>query len=364
IPKAVGYSAGLIDYFFRGKLEITLPDEAVYGIVDHSQINQKDTQGFTRIKMKLKNATPDIVAGGAKFPQDMTGGKLELVAKFRRNTCYQPDLTGEFSQQSQRTWNGQCGTNDFRSPEEIAVSQPIGSVTLPADPKAAPTLFTFEFDPAKPIPINATDLYLQVVYRGPLGAEADAVAVATNDVYEPTYFTFLNNTDYFPANGKFYKVYNDPYNPQNPYTPELLAQVDRDNNGIPDVPVDPVTSTLMRLRVDASTKDVAVAASLPPARQWRVTYLTDQSPHTIRVLASGVTAAPLQVSAETVQNDALGRLAISPPSRMTRGFIRFNLIYIYRDPYGALPPLDDVDTLGPLKDLTLVPVGVVFNPGP
>ena len=27
IPRAVGYSAGLLDYFFRGEIEISLPDQ-------------------------------------------------------------------------------------------------------------------------------------------------------------------------------------------------------------------------------------------------------------------------------------------------------------------------------------------------
>jgi hypothetical protein len=46
LPRAVAYSAGLIDYFFRGRLEISLPDEGVYGAVDHSVENQPYTNGF------------------------------------------------------------------------------------------------------------------------------------------------------------------------------------------------------------------------------------------------------------------------------------------------------------------------------
>src|SRR5262249_153133 len=36
IPRAVAYSAGLLDYFFRGKMEISLPDAGFYGVVDQS----------------------------------------------------------------------------------------------------------------------------------------------------------------------------------------------------------------------------------------------------------------------------------------------------------------------------------------
>src|SRR5262249_40940842 len=33
LPRAVGYSAGFINYFFRGDMEIAKPDEGVYSIV-------------------------------------------------------------------------------------------------------------------------------------------------------------------------------------------------------------------------------------------------------------------------------------------------------------------------------------------
>lgn len=58
IPRAVSYSAGLINYFFRGKMEISLPDEGIYGVVDHAVEFQKDISGFRKIKLKLKNVTP------------------------------------------------------------------------------------------------------------------------------------------------------------------------------------------------------------------------------------------------------------------------------------------------------------------
>ena len=66
IPRAVGYSAGLIDYFFRGELKIDLPDEGIYSILDHADplSNCKNACGFTKIKLKLTNTTPDIVVSG------------------------------------------------------------------------------------------------------------------------------------------------------------------------------------------------------------------------------------------------------------------------------------------------------------
>lgn len=57
LPRAIGYSAGLLDYFFRGQLEIAPPDRFVYGrtsyrepfpaIDVHNNVN-----GFTRLAFK------------------------------------------------------------------------------------------------------------------------------------------------------------------------------------------------------------------------------------------------------------------------------------------------------------------------
>jgi hypothetical protein len=205
IPRAVAYSAGLIDYFFRGQLKIHLPDEGVFAILDHTKAedNCKDDCGFKKVKLKLANMTPDInVSGGGVVPQGMTGGTVVVVAKFRKNTCYTTDLTGEYNTandgRSEAQYIAACRSID----ESIVVSQPQSNQTIPqclpsdspaqCEQKAKP--LTFNFD--KAIPINATDLYLQVVYRGTLGSEADAVVVETLDIPEPTYFMLVNNTDY------------------------------------------------------------------------------------------------------------------------------------------------------------------------
>ena len=209
IPRAVAYSAGLIDYFFRGQLEIRLPEEGVYAILDHSKVvdNCKDLCGFKKIKLKVANSTPDIVVSGpspnAIVQQTMSGGTLVAVAKYHKNTCYTTDLEGEYDSRSGKTLSEYLQL--CRSlVEEITVSQPLANqspvscnATLAGDcdTKAnASTTLTFNFD--TPIPINATDLYLQVVYRGPLGSEQDAVVVATKDIAEPTYLSVVNVSDY------------------------------------------------------------------------------------------------------------------------------------------------------------------------
>jgi hypothetical protein len=199
IPRAVGYSAGLIDYFFRGELEIGLPDEGVYALVDYSQQSTKDIGGFNKVKLKLTNKTPSISpsGGGTTVEQNlMPSGTVVAVAKFRRNKCYiENTLQGEV--QAMKV-NGRTDQDIFDNcrdvTEEIVVSDPVVLPGVLTNGSTVP--LTFNFTNPNRIPINVMDLYLQLVYRGPLGDEADAVVVGTRDVSEPTFFTISNNTNY------------------------------------------------------------------------------------------------------------------------------------------------------------------------
>jgi hypothetical protein len=211
IPRAVAYSAGLIDYFFRGQLDITPPDEGIYSIIDHHNFSGEGKtptnaasgmQGFKTIKLKLRNSTPDIVVsgGGGTFPQIMPGGTLVAVLRFHRNLAHTDDLANEpadaTAYQASRS-----------ASEEIVVSSSVrdGSGTLLAAPIAiGNTAQTYEFGFTQELPINAVDVQLQVVYRGPLGAEADAVVVQTVDISEPTYMTYMNASDYIKVGGSVY----------------------------------------------------------------------------------------------------------------------------------------------------------------
>ena len=206
LPRAVAYSAGLINYFFRGKMQISAPASGFYGIVDHSVFANANTNisagfvGFNRIKLRLVNTTPDIVAPGNQTaaPQAMTSGKLVAVVKFRRNTCYDDLLT--------RWPTNSTAASGCRSvEEEIVVSDPhqfkaVQRANGPSDPGEE---ITFQF-PTRQIPINAWDIRLQVVYRGVLGQEADAVVVATKDISEPSFYAFFNGTDQVVVGGAAY----------------------------------------------------------------------------------------------------------------------------------------------------------------
>ena len=98
------------------------------------------------------------------------------------------------------------------SEEKITVSNAKDSNTLNAGADA--TTLTFDFP--SPIPVNAVDVYLQVVFRGELGAEQDAVVVATKDISEPTHMTLVNVTDYlFCYNDNWYYKNEDGSLPAN-----------------------------------------------------------------------------------------------------------------------------------------------------
>lgn len=228
LGRAVAYSAGLIDYFFRGVLEVTPPDEGVYSLIDHSDRSGASAmatdaangfKGFKTFRLKLRNATPDITPSGTTTPiaQTMSGGKLVGVLKFYRNLAHTDDLANE-------PVNATAYGMSRSSAEEIVVSSRVrnaAGMVLPdnvlIDNAATPQTYQFEFD--QELPINAIDIKLQVVYRGVLGSEADAVVVETVDVSEPSYVTYLNSSDYIQLGNSVYtrSQVND--------TPALLSQV-------------------------------------------------------------------------------------------------------------------------------------------
>ena len=181
IPRAVAYSAGLLDYFFRGALDISLPSAGVYAVVDHVQQGCTATCGFRSVKLKLKNST---------LNETLSNGFFVSVVKFFRNNRYAPDLSGEPGGPSFTGF-------DARSPwEEIDVSDKLDIATLPGGRLGPNGEAEVRFNFANPIPINATDIYLQVVFRGQLGNESDAVVVTTKNISEPNYIAVVNDLDY------------------------------------------------------------------------------------------------------------------------------------------------------------------------
>lgn len=195
IPRAMGYSTALLDYFFRGKIEITPPDRFVFGIIDDADFYNPATgarngeQVFTELQAKVRNISDDAIGSGT----------IQLVARYLRRNDYTPDLTNDPPQPaSVQDENGQF------YPYSTSVSLPIW---IPSMSKTTATPYTFNFT-ASPIPAGITDLDLFVVFKGTLGKEVDkAVAVGrVAEMNEPFHYAVENSTEYeISRTGSLYK---------------------------------------------------------------------------------------------------------------------------------------------------------------
>ncbi|MBF0537938.1 MAG: hypothetical protein HQL03_06760 [Nitrospirae bacterium] len=73
VPRAVGYSAALMDHFFKSQIEISLPDSGVYASVpNNGSIYPYPNMNFTQITLKAKNV---LLSG-----EDMSGGLSIITA--------------------------------------------------------------------------------------------------------------------------------------------------------------------------------------------------------------------------------------------------------------------------------------------
>lgn len=190
LPRAVGYSAGLLDYFFRGNIDITVPSNGVYSMIDATQPGFNPTTAeFTSIKLKAKNTTPNS--------EEMTDGSIELVVKYKAAQA-DPFQSGPV-----------VTTPDFFY---IVVPEKNNMRSLS---RTSYTELNFDLG-QNSIPLYATDVYLQLVYHGRLGNEDGAVAVGFKDISEPTPIDFFNNMDKICINGSWYEAGSQ----------EAIAQVD------------------------------------------------------------------------------------------------------------------------------------------
>jgi hypothetical protein len=172
IPRAVGYSAGLLEYFFRGSIKISVPQSALY-----ASTSDKDA-GFTRFTLLAVNDTSD--------GDEMLDGTIELVARYR--TVAQDPFQALDLQAS----------NDYFY---AVVPEATGKRTIL---RGTPVQLAFDLDQTTIIPLNAVDVSLQVVYHGKLGNEDGAVAVGWKSISDPTPVELVNNMDKICLYGNWY----------------------------------------------------------------------------------------------------------------------------------------------------------------
>lgn len=328
IPQAVAYSAGLINYFFRGSLQIDPPALGAYAVADHAT-----AQGFDTIKAKIKNTTAS---------EAMNGGTLVAIAKFHRNGCYQADLSGEFTKDSAGGLVEPCPS--YRSAEEYIATSAEQTLTLASGEQQE---MSFTFDGY--IPMDATDLYLQVVYRGILGDESDGIAVGTADLAEPTYLTVMNATDVFYLQDTFY-YYDDIIDniTQSPY-----SIIDSDRNGTYNGPPDvDVRGGTIDYEVYLDGGRIATIGSLPEGRFARVALLVNPPTFNVQLVsnvAGFFQVSSYQMPAKTAQrrySSDTGAVVsvISPVTRLRNHTLQWNSVTSVRS-YPVVIP--DPETMPP-----------------
>jgi hypothetical protein len=202
LPRAIGYSAGLLDYFFRGRIEIAPPSRFAYGLAAYQPGN---ASSFTKLRFKVRNATPNEATGS---------GQMFAVAQYRKA------LTGANLIDSPHA--------EISSQLFFAVSQPLTAVALTDSFQE----LTFDFGQS-PIPANSADLFLTVVYRGRLGLEEDAVMVGGKDLFEPHPVDSINISDWECLQGTPYHVGDLITYP--PYHPPAQSQRDVNHDSVQDL---------------------------------------------------------------------------------------------------------------------------------
>ena len=204
LPRAVAYSAGLINFFFRGRIDIELPDEGVFALADHAS-----DQGFTMLRAKVRNTTAAFVdPQGNQKPQHMSGGQFFAVTSIPQGPAIriQPRhrrrrvAVYRFPDRRQFRETGRIDA----MPRRRRADHRLAACLWRSSPgRRAEARLNLTFGDS-PIPFDMTDVVLQVVYRGELGSEGDAVAVGTIDISEPTYFAYQNASDYIHLGQRVY----------------------------------------------------------------------------------------------------------------------------------------------------------------
>ncbi len=243
IPRAVGYSAGLLDYFFRGDIRLTFQSGTSPGYVITNN-TREDMSGMFEIyydnaqeergrawkdRLDIKASQKSVVinlpiVSDAKEPgkyilvfRGKLGNEEDAVAGYvtSRSIEITPPEQQVYAMVDASTGKGfdtilvrlrnrstseamQNGTlkaivkykQNTQGSFQYTASDPV---TVRSLDSAQATEYSFTFP--NPLPIHATDVYLYVSFTGTIGTEANAVAVGERDISEPTPVDLFNNMD-------------------------------------------------------------------------------------------------------------------------------------------------------------------------
>jgi hypothetical protein len=252
LPRTVGYSAALLDHFFRGSIVLTLPAKGIYSIA------APNSTGYTEIRVKARNSTTTN--------EEMSDGTLQLVVK------YKMALSDPF----------QSTPVDAGPEQYIVVTEKNNIRTLS---RTATTELVFDLS-SSPLPFWAVDVYLQVVYKGQLGNESGAVALGLRDISEPTPIDIVNHMDLVCVNNTLMTA----------GSAAAISAVDTDHNGTANWDVFPHGLTNVYVAFNgalaSSSNRSAIFANIPPGNYGRVFVLGDYSVSSSALLVS--TAATVQ----------------------------------------------------------------------
>lgn len=147
VPRAVGYSAALLDYFFRGRIDIQEP-----------RLTIGSDSSITGISCSIKNTTPPIDADQSVEP--FASGSIELVYSY---TTEETDANGEIVKKKHYENIGKI------YPESgLSITGPNDSINYDYVDVTADLSGT-------PVPAGAYDISFTLVFNGTLGDEVSAV---------------------------------------------------------------------------------------------------------------------------------------------------------------------------------------------
>ncbi|MBA4373428.1 MAG: hypothetical protein C0402_11285 [Thermodesulfovibrio sp.] len=324
IPRAVGYSAGLLDYFFRGDIKLTFQSgsspgyvisnnskEDLTGLFEiYSDNSQDERMQVWRGKLTINASQKSTVISLPIISDAKEPGKYTLV--FRGKMGNEDDAVAGYvtsrrikitppAQYVYATADGATAKAfdkirvklrnmsiteampngmlqaivKYKKPGQAvfsyAASDTIAAQRLEA---GAPREAAFDFS-SNSVPLDATNVYLYVVYTGTIGTEANAVAVGEKDISEPTPVDLFNNMDRICLNAQWYTA----------GSPAAVTLFDKDKDGRADqwdVYSHDVQDIYIRFSPDNAPRDASPAeynyhyAKIDPGAHRRVLYiLTD-----------------------------------------------------------------------------------------